>query len=70
MIRLVTGSLTRGEASLNLWRLRCALGSHDYSFQGVMFGNRLDRCLCCGKVRVAPTVSLASVDRLPTLWGR
>jgi hypothetical protein len=53
-----------------MWRLRCALGSHEYSFGGIMFGNRLDRCLCCGKVRLSPTATFGSGNRFPALWGR
>lgn len=48
-----------GKPGLDLWRLRCALGSHEYSFGGITRGNRVDRCLCCGKVHLSPTVTLA-----------
>jgi hypothetical protein len=48
---------------LDLWRLRCALGSHEYSFGGITLGNRVDRCLCCGKVRLSSTVTLGGLGR-------
>lgn len=54
---------------MDLWRLRCALGDHAYSFMGIVLGNRLDRCLDCGKVRLSPTAKPGSVHRLPTLLG-
>lgn len=55
-----------GATGLGSRQLRCALGSHEYSFGGIMLGNRLDRCLDCGKVRLRPTARPGSVHRLPT----
>lgn len=57
-------------AVLDLWRLRCALGDHEYSFGGITLGNRLDRCLCCGKVRLCPAATIATVHRLSTIRRR
>ena len=47
-------------------RVRCALGSHEFSFGGIMLGSRLDRCLDCGKLRLRPTGRPGAVHRLPT----
>jgi hypothetical protein len=51
---------------LRLRRLRCALGGHEYRYEGIMLGNTIERCERCGKVRSRPTSDLASVHRLPT----
>ena len=49
---------------MDLWRLCCALGSHDYSFGGITLGNRVDRCLCCGKVRLSPAAMLGRPETI------
>lgn len=51
---------------MDLRRLRCELGGHEYRFQGIILGNRVEGCLRCGKARLCPTTSIASVYRLPT----
>jgi hypothetical protein len=50
---------------LRLRRLRCALGGHEYRYEGITLGKTVERCVRCGKVRCGPTSDLASVHRLP-----
>ena len=38
------------------WRgLWCVLGTHDYHYEGVLLGSRIERCRYCDKVRTGPT---------------
>ena len=48
-----SGAVCDGRATgLDLRHLLCSLGRHRYRYEGVMLGNRLERCSRCGKVRV------------------
>jgi hypothetical protein len=51
---------------LDLRRLRCALGGHEYRYEGIMLGNRIERSLRCGNLRTGPTSEPATIHRLPT----
>jgi hypothetical protein len=52
--------------------LRCVVGGHEYRYEGVMLGNRIERCQRCNKVRLTPTAKLGTVHplRLHTDQGR
>ena len=54
---------------VHLRRLRCAVGHHQYRYEGVMLGNRIERCRRCNKVRLAPAAKLGTVHALPPFPG-
>jgi hypothetical protein len=58
-----SGSLQHeGTTDLDLRHLRCVPRGHVYRYEGVMLGNRRERCLRCGKLRLSPTPRPANVD--------
>ena len=51
---------------MELPRSRCALGVHRYVYSGVLLGQRLERCVRCGKIRTSRLTLMSARDDVST----
>ena len=57
------------DLTVYLRRLRCVISHHQYRYEGVMLGNRIERCRRCDRARLSPTARPGTVHALPPFPG-